>query len=857
MRKWIGMAAAGSTLILLLSLQTAFAKGYESFHKDYRKTPKLVLNVEYYKLGEFDPKKIAESYLREFGELYGVSNFSQELEFSKVKHSLLGTHVHFSQTTGGFEVRNGEIIVSVLKESSQVYKVFNNFYPQVVSLTAEKPIEAQKPLSGDKVISKSAAYDVAWQDLRVHGELLYRPAIRAQYIVSKKGNFRLVYATHLNTQAPYGSWMHLIDAKTGEIVQAKNTNTSQKLTYAYEKRKDYKGKVYNRRRAFLNFAEKEAKRKAASKRIKRQISNGEGLVFDPDPRTTLNDPTLTDNSPAEAFEDAYFKRTLNQISFAINKEIKEDGSVETSKEFFLMGPWVRLADFEPPFIAPSTSKDGVWSAKRGDIAFNDVMTYYHLDKSQRYIQSLGYKGQSGIQHLSIKVDANGVGGSDNSHYSPRENTLAFGHGCVDDNEDADVILHEYGHAIHKSINDNWEGGDARAIGEGFGDYWAASYSVSTENGLIFKPNKVFSWDGVSSCWPGRKLDKTHMFYDKDHQYGAHRSIGDDQSDELWSTPLFQSLKHLMSLGISRQEADRIVLEAHFGLGAGLTMRDLAHATVNAGEMLYPDGIHSKIFKQKFAYQDIIAAPRPVLNIGGVSLAGIGKNEMVDPGEEVEITVNLNNSGTLAAGTTTAKLTTENSLIEVANGKTTYSSVDMAQTSANSEPLRIKVSPEFQCGEKIDLALELDTEVRMLKKHLTFSLPTGKPIGSTLTAVEEHDIPDSDGSSAVSSIVIASDGKLGKDFSIDVNIEHSYIGDLTITLESPSGRKATLWRQGGEDTQNLVGNFPSTLEPAGYMGLLKGEKLRGEWKLTVTDSEKENTGKIISWAINNVTGYSCE
>ena len=47
------------------------------------------------------------------------------------------------------------------------------------------------------------------------------------------------------------------------------------------------------------------------------------------------------------------------------------------------------------------------------------------------------------------------------------------------------------------------GGDTGGMGEGFGDYWAGSYSYSTPNGPVFNPNWMFTWDGHSSCWPGR------------------------------------------------------------------------------------------------------------------------------------------------------------------------------------------------------------------------------------------------------------------------------------------------------------------------------------------------------------------
>jgi hypothetical protein len=138
------------------------------------------------------------------------------------------------------------------------------------------------------------------------------------------------------------------------------------------------------------------------------------------------------------------------------------------------------------------------------------MTYFHIDQNQRYIQSLGFTGGAGIQDGRIDADSDGVNGADDSHYVPSTNIVAFGHGCVDDNEDADVILHEYGHAIQHDINPNWSGGDTGAMGEGFGDYWAGSYSYSTTNGPSFHPEWAFTWDGHNNCWDGRVMNRLFM-----------------------------------------------------------------------------------------------------------------------------------------------------------------------------------------------------------------------------------------------------------------------------------------------------------------------------------------------------------
>jgi hypothetical protein len=63
-------------------------------------------------------------------------------------------------------------------------------------------------------------------------------------------------------------------------------------------------------------------------------------------------------------------------------------------------------------------------------------------------------------------------GADNSFATDHPSTeLRFGNGGVDDAEDAEVILHEYGHAIHFSQNFSFDG-EGGAISDGFGDYCA-------------------------------------------------------------------------------------------------------------------------------------------------------------------------------------------------------------------------------------------------------------------------------------------------------------------------------------------------------------------------------------------------
>ena len=93
-------------------------------------------------------------------------------------------------------------------------------------------------------------------------------------------------------------------------------------------------------------------------------------------------------------------------------------------------------------------------------------------------------------------------GQDNSFATVHpKNELRFGKGGVDDAEDAEVILHEYGHAIHFSQNFSFASEEAGAISEGFGDYWAVTVSDVVARSLGVANREplpcVADWDSTS------------------------------------------------------------------------------------------------------------------------------------------------------------------------------------------------------------------------------------------------------------------------------------------------------------------------------------------------------------------------
>jgi hypothetical protein len=307
-------------------------------------------------------------------------------------------------------------------------------------------------------------------------------------------------------------------------------------------------------------------------------SAGTGRVFAPNPVATLQDQTLTDQKDADyaALQPAYRTVTLTNLN----------GSG------YLVGDWAQVVS-ETGDRAYSQTNTFVYG--RADDRFEQVMGYYWITESQKYIQRLGFGvWRRPINMVSQQVRIN-QWGLDNSFATDKKAELRFGKGGVDDAEDAEVILHEYGHAIHFSQSATFYGSrEAGAIGEGFADYWALTVS----NVLAPTPDApcIADWDSVSytSTVPHclRRTD-LNMHYPADFDPARiHRS------GQIWSRALWDIRQRLGNV-----RADTIILEAQFGF-PGTTMKALATATVAAAQQLY-GAAEAKVVQKAFADRGIL------------------------------------------------------------------------------------------------------------------------------------------------------------------------------------------------------------------------------------------------------------
>ena len=304
-------------------------------------------------------------------------------------------------------------------------------------------------------------------------------------------------------------------------------------------------------------------------------STGIGSVFVPNPVQSLGNESLTDQKDADAAVPAaaYDDVTLTNL----------DGSG------FLKGDYAAVVSEtgNPAFSATNTFR-----YTRHQDEFEQVMAYYWVTQAQRYIHSLGFgESRRAIDNRPQAVRINQFG-QDNSFATDHpKDELRFGKGGVDDAEDAEVILHEYGHAIHFAQNFAFGSEQAGAISEGFGDYWAVTVADVVSKSLGVPEREplpcVADWDSISytSTVPHclRRVD-TNLHFPADLNGEVHHD------GQIWSRALWDIRQALGNV-----KADTIILQGSFDF-PGTTMPDLANRTVAAAQQLYGNAAAKAVTK---------------------------------------------------------------------------------------------------------------------------------------------------------------------------------------------------------------------------------------------------------------------
>ena len=108
-----------------------------------------------------------------------------------------------------------------------------------------------------------------------------------------------------------------------------------------------------------------------------------------------------------------------------------------------------------------------------------------------------------------------------------------------------------------------------------------------------------------------------------------------------------------------------------------------------------------------------------------------------------------------------------------------------------------------------------------------------------------DIPDggpgNELGEAITSVIAVADELAIHEMAVVVDITHTYIGDLQVTLTSPGGKEAILKKFG-------LGGGSDDIKETYDVKDFNAEEAKGDWTLKVTDQWGQDTGSLNSWII---------
>ncbi|MBC6449097.1 M4 family metallopeptidase [Actinokineospora xionganensis] len=295
-------------------------------------------------------------------------------------------------------------------------------------------------------------------------------------------------------------------------------------------------------------------------------TTGVGQVFMVNPVQSSGNQALTDAKDADSAVPASAYATVPLRNL--------DGSGT------LTGRWVNV---RAETGNPAKSSDGRFVYTRNQDEFEQVMAYFWGNEAQEYLQSLGFGSQLRPVNAESQDIRTNQWGQDNSYSWDKHDIIRMGKGGVDDAEDGEVIVHEYGHAVHDAqVSGFGTSHEAGSIGEAFGDYLAVTVGLAAAQSYNWPVNApaacVADWDAVSYT-----STEPHCLrrIDTDRKYADMTNTSVHRDGMIWSRALWD-----IRNALGAKVADRIIINAQFGFAPDTSFTAAALTTIDTANSMY-------------------------------------------------------------------------------------------------------------------------------------------------------------------------------------------------------------------------------------------------------------------------------
>ncbi len=240
---------------------------------------------------------------------------------------------------------------------------------------------------------------------------------------------------------------------------------------------------------------------------------------------------------------------------------------------------------------------------------------------------------------------------------------------------------------------------------------------------------------------------------------------------------------------------------------------------------------------------------------------------LSPGETVTVDFGLKNDGTAATSNLVATLQATGGVTSP-SGPQNYGAIPPDNTTVVTRPFTFTVDPSVACGDTVTATLQLQDGATDLGT-VSFTLQVGAPGGAVTATYSSGNIavpiPDVN---TVEVPINVPDSGLVQDVNVRVRLNHTFDGDLDISLVHPDGTVILLSNNRGGAGDNFgtgandcsgtptvfddeagptiasgVAPFAGSFKPDTPLSGMDGKPSNGIWKLRVSDTAALDVGTI--------------
>lgn len=264
---------------------------------------------------------------------------------------------------------------------------------------------------------------------------------------------------------------------------------------------------------------------------------------------------------------------------------------------------------------------------------------------------------------------------------------------------------------------------------------------------------------------------------------------------------------------------------------------------SGGPLTVPDGNGGRILAGVVSWGFGCADPRWPGMYARVSSFATWIQGNVDPNAAPTVAITAPSNGATLSGNITASANASDSDGSIARVTFTFpdgSRIDdtsapysvtwnSAQSADGPGTIRAQAFDDDGAGSAVDT-------VSVTTSNGNSSCATGTYAASDTPSA----IPDNNTNGITSTIVVNGQGTIA-DLTVSLGITHTWRGDLSVQLVSPSGTTAVLHNRSGQSADDLV---LSNVDVSAF----DGESASGAWRLVVRDLAAQDVGTLDGWSI---------